>query len=80
MSHQTESGFSVEAALVERAEPGRRADATELDLELELKLGFGRVWQGGPVHAMGHVEQPGHVDECSSDTCNMELELQLSGT
>lgn len=78
LTHETESGSSVEAALVGRAEPSSRADA-ELELELELRLGIGSVSQEGPVHAMGHVAKLGDVDQLDAYTCNAQLGLQLSG-
>lgn len=78
LTHETESGSSVEAALVGRAEPSSRADA-ELELELELRLGIGSVSQEGPVHAMGNVAKLGDVDQLDAYTCNAQLGLQLSG-
>lgn len=70
LTHETESGSSVEAALVGRA---------DAELELELRLGIGSVLQEGPVHAMGHVSKFGDMDQWDAYTCDAELGLQLSG-
>lgn len=80
LTHQTESGSSVEAALVGGSEPISRADAElELELELELRLGIGSASQEGRVHAMGHVAKLGDVNQWDAYPCNAELGSSYRG-